>query len=163
LIPADRWPWLVANLQLISSVATLMCVIAFSRFVWLDANGMIQQRRKSRKRKTRSKRQRPERSRTSPSESTRRPPTDATPAESKRDVGSTPSRVPDLGRSTSGVPGAVRSSPLRSKIDAMKSSDDADGDDLWDEDSSEGGEKSRLSKAERRRLKKLQRRQRHAA
>lgn len=163
--------WLTNNLPLFGALAVLHCVLAYSRFVCLDAQGMLSRRvsrKRKRKRKSRVSKQRSLRSQpaTPASESPRsqpapqpvastRPATPTSHSTSKPAAPTPPTQSRD----------ASKLGPLASKINAMKSNTNiSDDDEDWEDDDSDSNSTSqqRLSKAERRRLKKLHR-QRHAA
>lgn len=148
------------NLFLFGCLALLNSVIAYSRFVNLDMQGLLARRTgRSKKRRSRSANQRDRRRSTAgSSKSDARKLDDSGDRWSQSEKAST-SPPP---ASSSPVRDNQKLGPLKAKIDAIKSSQDEADDEAWeDDDNSEDNSTSRLSKAERRRLKKLQRR--HAA
>jgi hypothetical protein len=151
--------WAANNLFLFATLALLNSVIAYSRFVNLDMQGRLV-RRAGRWRKSRGRGFALRNKRGSSSSRSKSNATDDSD-ESWSDAEEASSGPPP---SQSHSSAAQKSSPLKAKMDAMKSNSQDSDDEDWedDDDESDNSGTSRLSKAERRRLKKLQR-QRHAA
>ncbi len=152
--------YITDNLFLFGCFALLNSVIAYSRYVSLDVQGRLARRlNRSRKRSGRKGNQR-DRRRTAAATSRQTSPVDDESEEKWSDSEEGSTSAPP---STSNARDNQKSSPLKSKMDAMKSNREDEDDESWeDEGDSESSSNSRLSKAERRRLKKSQR-QRHAA
>ncbi len=158
LVPEAQF--ITDNLFLFGGFSLLNSVIAYSRYVSLDVQGRLARRlKRSRKRSGRKGNQRDRRRTAAVTSRTTSPANDDSDenwSESDRKSSSTP---PPSSTSR----GNEKPSPLKSKMEAMKSAQEEEDDDAWDdEDDSESSSNSRLSKAERRRLKKSQR-QRNAA
>lgn len=166
-IGLDQARWLQDNLYLIGAVVLLNCVIAYSRYVCLDASGLIQHvRRKARKRKSRAGSRGARRR--SGSMSDVRPRHSGSLESGSKTVSDDANHSPLGSNSRTSRPrDESRGGPLRSKIEALhRQTAETDDDESWDDDdreSDDSGPAERLSKAERRRLKKLHRRQRNAA
>jgi hypothetical protein len=141
------WGWLYVNLPLAGCLALLNAVLAYSRFVGLDASGRLKRRTKiKRRRKTKSARSKRRRTRSAGT----RPSVPATAASAV--VTSAKPSGPSSDRDPKAGPLQTRLEALRSQRNAVQSGSTGPG-----YSSSQEGER-RLSKSERRRLKKLQRR-----
>lgn len=159
--------WLKQILPLLAALLVLNATLGFARFVWMDASGLVQPRvRRKRKKRSRKARSRTAK-KTSVVEEARTKSTPlATPVSRQKSADST-SRPAASGRPSVEPSRPVeRTGPLRAKMEQMSEMKSAkpeswdDDEDLPDEIDDEN---PRLSKAERRRLRKLQRRQRNAA
>lgn len=150
-------------LPLCCALALLNGTISYARFVWLDANGMVRQRvRRKKKKRARRVKSRPNRVRSTPEVTTRTEVTAASATESQKKPASGPTTVAPA-QSSSPSRSAERTGPLRSRLPSSAPPVKPPVEESWQDEDDEDDDSSPVSKAERRRLRKLQRRQRHAA